>query len=733
MPSNDNSNPSEHPSLETIVGSLSPAELVVAIRARVGPSIIADRLAAYQHEHNPEAPLQRITVDAFATYGAAPSPRNLLSSLIQRAAPSISEPKTIRTLRIFYQSHILNRESITPETMTEFAHLIRLADHAAMTFNAEGVLENATDSPLSTLLSTLKGQLKALKPSPLTAEALTLQLAKDAVMKTPMIGSTLDNMLHYAKAHAPLLSWLRTPPITNLLDLIIITYPNLNGFAEMSSIDRDDCLVALTDMEKPQDPHLSLLYETLILECKPDMIDIVNFSRRRNDLRSNPRGDLSSQGDFNLAEGVPQVTQMLSATARLRDMQAEREALLTSLPSAPQQPEGSPGQDSVLTPPATTNTAESSQGRERNPVQSAHGTVVHEDIVKGLNTLHDLYSATTSEDDTVETTIQAMRDWLDAFDTESLGTEDRDSPVQHVLATSQDPQAYLTAAKATFNRFRGTMRDQTYRDFSQANYREILTLVWRAIHDNERCQGTLPMRQESLLRTLHNIDQSYTVGDEAVDAGNTQSGNEACTQGHMAILIAGLNSMHNEIDIRFMSGKIVLDSARWYAQSAAIKHIEGLMKDNNQILKAETTLKQCYNSAVGIADTLAQETKEAVRARLQQEFQVYFNTPATDTRFDFDNKVTLDEAMECYDVATLSDEQVTNLLFMLVKSEVSQHTDDALTARVHRLLELNQDSLNGSLREARNNVAEVVLTRCRELKGENEPEAGPSTPGAFRP
>ena len=191
----------------------------------------------------------------------------------------------------------------------------------------------------------------------------------------------------------------------------------------------------------------------------------------------------------------------------------------------------------------------------------------------------------------------------------------------------------------------------------------------------------------------------------------------------MAILIASLNSVHQDINIRFMSGNIILEAAAWYAQSEAMVRIQTFIA-RNQIEVAETTLKQCYDPTKGISDTFGEDTEDSVRARLQQEFQVYFDASADDTRFGFDRKVSLDEAMELYSSATLSDAQVTNLIFTLVKENSLENAE----THVRRILELNQDSLNKTLRNTRELVAKTVLARCHALQAGDGDFASPSRP-----
>ncbi|GJM06993.1 MAG: hypothetical protein DHS20C10_07270 [marine bacterium B5-7] len=885
----------------------------------------------------PSTQAQLITEDAFIQYDRARAsnpdllveqdeisssqlsqmPRRVrqLLRLPQRIPLRITQPETMQTLREFYQSHILNRENVSMQTLTECAHRLRLAEHDRMTFNVFGFFVGSENTPLNTLFSTLTTQLRTLALSmlpendshlaSLSEEGLKLHLVKTAVFSSSATSSGLRAILDYAKKYAPRFSF-RAPAIIRFLQGLLRESPNLNSMIELSDFDRVRMLSKLALIKRPKSPHFSLLYEVLILDCMPNMMNIIQFEHRRTRLRTlaqdlenhtyrkilckdflaiqrnskSPfdlssvviahiyeiksyifitdcqihsiftvaqRNRLSSENrreflskvlafhvssnsllqiielslmnmwgidssqpqehnnhlDYNVlyeriylmlqsqysdalltglrddlialnrsdhdtrlaSDNLPallralpsirtdlatleqraqerraEVDRELNSLRRLSGFDHETRAASSHLPILPsihstlarleQRAQEGPAElrgeiirldliNEQLSSGTRPNSGQSVHSTERNPRQSAHGTVVHEDIVKALHTLYDLYH----EGLDVDANINAMRTCLNSVDIEKLREKNRGKDVQHILVTAEDPQAYLKAAKATFNRLIGYMKNKNYRHFNKTNYCGILALVWSAIHDDNRCQGNLAMRQEGLLRSLYEVNQSYLNDDAHVDAGNATDSNAACPQGHMAILIAGLNSVHKDIEIRFMSGKIVLDSAAWYAQSSATSTIETLIRDNN-IVKAEATLKQCYDPNRGIADALSEETKMSVCERLQQEFQEYFNTPATDTRFAFDKKVSLDEAMELYRSAVLSDAQVTDLVFTLVRENTLENTE----TRVRRILELDQASLYETLRNARELVAEAVLTRCHALQAGDGDSASPSTP-----
>ena len=265
----------------------------------------------------PSTQAQLITEDAFIQYDRARAsnpdllveqdetsssqlsqmPRRVrqLLRLPQRIPLRITQPETMQTLREFYQSHILNRENVSMQTLTECAHRLRLAGHNRMTFNVFGFFVGSENTPLNTLFSTLTTQLGTLaRPmslgddahlESLSEEAIKFNLVKIAVKTLPGTHSSLRAMLDYAQKSAPKFSFL-TPAIIRFIQGVLRESPNLNSMIELSDFDRVRILSKLARIKRPKSPHLSLLYEVLVLDCMPNMMNVIEFEHRRTRLRT---------------------------------------------------------------------------------------------------------------------------------------------------------------------------------------------------------------------------------------------------------------------------------------------------------------------------------------------------------------------------------------------------------------------------------------------------------------
>ena len=240
--------------------------------------------------------------------------------------------------------------------------------------------------------------------------------------------------------------------------------------------------------------------------------------------------------------------------------------------------------------------------RAFNPAQSTHTASVHETVTQSAKNLNAIYG-TNIADTELDKIIEAMSTWLTAIRGDSLE---------------------ITAAKRCFPRL--TAWDYFFTDpGSEVSTKQLLALVWVAIHDEKMRLGTLEDAKALFINGLYEIQRDDNISEAGVD-DNEPREFPICASGTFNKIMEKLSGLHPAVEVCYITSDGAGKKFRIVVNETAMAYLRSLAntpEGYQRLLALIGTIKEPNNgnSAEPIWDII----KDEVTDRMFDEFKSLFN------------------------------------------------------------------------------------------------------------
>lgn len=230
-----------------------------------------------------------------------------------------------------------------------------------------------------------------------------------------------------------------------------------------------------------------------------------------------------------------------------------------------------------------------------NGAQSIHVASVDQTISQSAIRLLNRYQSQI-EDVGLEAIIENIRTYLDSLHNNSQKN---------------------TAAKRAFSRI--TACDYTFTDpRSNVTTRQLLALVFLAIHDTDKRTGNLEDAKNKFVEALYEIQRGYNLSANGTDNGKEDK--IICTTGTFNKLIEKLQGIHSDCDIRYITSLSASYKLPIVVREAAMVHLAISDNPNKTKEQFRFTPLMAQVKEHGLETTIWNDIKQQVISLMFEEF-----------------------------------------------------------------------------------------------------------------
>ncbi|MDF2939481.1 MAG: uncharacterized protein K0R66_123 [Gammaproteobacteria bacterium] len=190
---------------------------------------------------------------------------------------------------------------------------------------------------------------------------------------------------------------------------------------------------------------------------------------------------------------------------------------------------------------------------EMNYAQSTHARSVHQSVSLSAQKLFERYK--------------------DAIDTKAK----LDSILESLITWSEAVEDHTNTVKSCINRiteFGYTFEDRT----SQISMRQLLALIWKALHDDANRHGSLEDALDQFKKGMYQIQRGYNLDEHGNDDGSEDR--PICVAGTFNKIIEQLQGIHPDVEIKFITiqtatlklPKLIKEQAKQFLQALSLSN-----------------------------------------------------------------------------------------------------------------------------------------------------------------
>jgi hypothetical protein len=251
-----------------------------------------------------------------------------------------------------------------------------------------------------------------------------------------------------------------------------------------------------------------------------------------------------------------------------------------------------------------------------NNGQSTHTASVHASVSRSAHNLYERYQAQIATQALLDGVLATFSIWL---------------------MFQADDELKIPAARRCFQRI--TAITFTFTDpGSDVSIRQLIALVWIAIHDAEQTTEGLSENEikQLLIDGLYEIQRGYNLSEEGVDNGSL-SDIPICVGGTFNKLIEKLAGVHKDVEVIYLTRALATRKLPIVVQDEAIKYLRTL-KGTLEANKFNPLIDKIAEEGLGYRDgeldiCVWDKIKASVTDRIFDEFGSLYNSDKENAEF----------------------------------------------------------------------------------------------------
>ncbi len=276
-----------------------------------------------------------------------------------------------------------------------------------------------------------------------------------------------------------------------------------------------------------------------------------------------------------------------------------------------------------------------------NPIQSTHTTSVHRSVARSLLKLKSSYG-------------------------EKLNIDEMVSQVQMEINFLSDDEFVYRAAKRSIT-YLLQMSETVMEPLSKVSIRELLALVYCAIHDKSKRDGTLEDAKKLFIEGLFQIQRNDNLSQDEIEENTSEhlTDDPICPGGVFNKMMEKLSGIHADVSVIFVTSELASLKFPKILRQHTLKYLdEQSIKPNFDFLLK--TLKKENGSIASIWPAIQSDVQETV----WHEFSQAFSDNPYDKRFKDFFETGAEFSLSCLDLEEIEEKYSISLVSFFKKSDM---------------------------------------------------------------